>query len=95
MENHFKFLRKITEKHYNDLGIFKSDIKLDPNTLVDDLEISTRLKKVLKNHNVLNVKGINELKTINYIHFEGMGEKTIMEFERFTYKYQLGTFYKD
>ena len=95
METTLKFYRKIINQRYNELGIFKSDVKLNPSTLVDDLEMSTRLKRFLKKHHILNVEDVSELRTFELINMEGIGPKTIVEFDRFRYKYQLGHIYTE
>lgn len=90
MDNFLKTIREETEKRYNKKGIFKSNVKLDPKTLVDDLEMSTRLKKILKKHYVENVESLNKLKPLDYCLMKGMGARTLTELETFNFRFQLG-----
>lgn len=86
-------LRSLTEKHYNELGIEKLNVKLDPNQPVTELKLSKRLVNVLLKNNINNVKDIYNISTMDIIGMIGLGNQLVTELERFRYQYQLGEYY--
>lgn len=85
--------RSLTEKHYNELGVEKLNVKLDPNQPVTELKLSKRLVNVLLKNNINNVKDIYNISTMDIIGMIGLGNQLVTELERFRYQYQLGEYY--
>ncbi len=88
-------LRELTKRHYDELGVEKLNVKLDPNQPITELKLSKRLVNVLLKNDINNVKDIYDLSTTNLISMIGLGNQLVTELERFRYQYQLGKFYND
>ncbi len=90
-----KPFRAFTEQYYNELGIKKSGIQLNPHQPTGELKLSTRLKSVLLKNNINNVTDISNISNMDILDMIGLGNKLITELERFRYQYQLGQYYND
>ena len=84
--------RKAIELNYREEGIVQNEKSLDPNVLIKDTNLSTRLKNILISNKVDTIGKFERLKASDVIYFKGMGDKLHKEHGRFIFVNRLGYF---
>jgi len=84
--------RKSIELNYQEEGVIQNEKSLDPNVLIKDTNLSTRLKNILISNKVDTIGKFEKLKGSDVIYFKGMGDKLHKEHGRFIFVNRIGYF---